>query len=599
MVVELNKSLEKVVARIIEGGNFLLKGGAGSGKTYSLVDIVEIIYANNKYARIACITYTNAAVDVINSRYSNSKLEVSTIHTFLWKEINRYQKELKLAILSLIDEDKIMSRLDRNTLIDLLKENEITYGEYLSLNNGQISHDELIVIAEYLYKKYPLLGRVTKSKYDYILVDEYQDTHKEVMEIIFDKVQPSKSNNTLIIGLFGDEMQKIYDRGIDTLKNEWKIKEILKDDNYRSSTAIVERVNNRLRYDALEQEAVGDNKNHNSHIHFYYSANPDYKIDSLAKRLGWDDYRALYLTHRVLARNAGYEKLYALYDTPSRAMSIIGHKVKEQKLELSDDLTLKEVLDELYKNGVDARAEIKESTIRVFLNDKYSQVGHLNKRLVTDIENICPLLEYTLRIMQLKKLYDSGDIFHLISKLTDGKNTFTIKSHNDRIRLKDIFDGLLRINGNKSIGDLLEYAASYPDVFIPGDRYVERSNDAPALLATLSTIDCDEVMKLNETLEEDARHGTQHSAKGKAFDNVIVVLDNGNWYQGSNYTSLFKSTGYDVGTRRLIYTSCSRAIKNLAVFYFASNNDRWLSDNINSASIFFGIENTTNLDISI
>ena len=596
MVGELTNSLDKVNDLIIKGQNFLLKGGAGSGKTHSLVDIVEGIYSKNGHARIACITYTNAAVDVINGRYTNPRLEASTIHTFLWREVKRYQRELKLALLELTDNGKIPSRLDRTGLNKILKETDVSYGEYLSLANGQISHDELILIAQYLYQEYPLLGRVTKSKFDFILVDEYQDTHKEVMDILFDYIQPAVGTKKIVIGLFGDEMQKIYDRGIDTLKAEWKINEVVKDDNYRSSSSIVGRVNNLLRYDSLEQEAVGENKDYDSFVHFYHSSDDAYKIESLAARLGWDDYRALYLTHRVLARNAGYEKLYALYDTPSWAMSIINRLIREQKLKLSDDLTLGEVLSELALNGIDVAAQVEGRKIEVFLNDKYQQVGHLSKRLVTDSENLCPLLEYAVRIVELKNLYDTGDIYHLLEKLAAGVTPLKVVSHKDRNRLRDIFENLASIGEDETIGGALAVAALYPDVFVPGDRYMERSQAAPSLMAELSNIPFSEVIKLSRTLREDARHGTQHSAKGRAFDNVIVVLDNGNWYQGSDYASLFNTTGFDKETRRLIYTSCSRAIKNLAVFYLASNKDWKATANVNDAKAFFGKSNSTDLD---
>lgn len=590
-------SLEKVHACISDGRNFLLKGGAGSGKTYSLVDVIESIYLNNQHARIACITYTNAAVDVINGRYSNSRLQTSTIHTFLWREVRKYQRELKLAILHLTDSDKIPSRLDRTALNKVLQETEVTYGEYLSLANGQISHDELIVIAEYLYEQYPLLRRVTKSKFDFIFIDEYQDTHKEVMSMILDQVQRSESTNQLVVGLFGDDMQKIYDRGIETLKDEWLIEEVTKEDNFRSSSAIVDKVNNHLRYDGLKQKAVGEQKDFSSSINFYYSSNSGYEIEALAERLDWDNYRALYLTHRVLARNAGYPTLYALYDTPSWALTILNRLVRESKLNIEDESSLGSVIEALTESGVDvAEAGVDGGKLQVILNDKYRQVGHLSKRLVTDTENLCPLLEYAIRIFELKNLYDSGNIYELLKKLKTGKNALRVDSHKSRKRLKSIFDGLSSMNEENTIGDIFAYASLHQDVFVPGDRFLERSIDAPSLLSELSSVSFSEVIKLAECLREDAKHGTQHSAKGRAFDNVIVVLDNGNWFQGSNYASIFNATGFDNETRRLIYTSCSRAVKNLAVFYFASSKDWRASSIVTDATGFFGAGSVINLD---
>ena len=69
---------DKVDAQIIEtlksGHSFRVEAGAGSGKTYSLNRVIEWIQANKRsdYSRkkqnVVCITYTNAAVDVIAER---------------------------------------------------------------------------------------------------------------------------------------------------------------------------------------------------------------------------------------------------------------------------------------------------------------------------------------------------------------------------------------------------------------------------------------------------------------------------------------------------------------------------------------------------
>ena len=76
-------------------GKFLiLEGGAGSGKTYSLVSPINKIFSDDPSAKIVCITYTNNAVAEILSRVQNDNLWVSTIHEFLWKLIYKYQNVL-------------------------------------------------------------------------------------------------------------------------------------------------------------------------------------------------------------------------------------------------------------------------------------------------------------------------------------------------------------------------------------------------------------------------------------------------------------------------------------------------------------------------
>ena len=61
-----SEMIEDEVAEIFDAiqskRHFVLTGGAGSGKTYSLVSVINEIYRKNPLSRIACITYTNAAV---------------------------------------------------------------------------------------------------------------------------------------------------------------------------------------------------------------------------------------------------------------------------------------------------------------------------------------------------------------------------------------------------------------------------------------------------------------------------------------------------------------------------------------------------------
>jgi len=105
----VEERLEPEVARIFEHieaeKNFLLSGGAGSGKTYSLVQVIKKIIADNPTAKVACMTYTNAAVKEIEERVGHENLSVSTIHDFLWDNIKSFKKELKKGLISLLNDD--------------------------------------------------------------------------------------------------------------------------------------------------------------------------------------------------------------------------------------------------------------------------------------------------------------------------------------------------------------------------------------------------------------------------------------------------------------------------------------------------------------
>ena len=86
-LVQGNNELCEILEHIKQGHNFLLSGGAGSGKTYSLVQVLQHISGLYPNAQIACITYTNAAAIEIKNRANIKNLRVSTIHDFLWDVI--------------------------------------------------------------------------------------------------------------------------------------------------------------------------------------------------------------------------------------------------------------------------------------------------------------------------------------------------------------------------------------------------------------------------------------------------------------------------------------------------------------------------------
>lgn len=72
---------------------------------------------------------------------------------------------------------------------DLSDDIDITYKEYISLNRGVISHDEVLTLAEVMFEKYSKLNDIVKDKYQFIFVDEYQDTSPKVIKILLEHLQ--------------------------------------------------------------------------------------------------------------------------------------------------------------------------------------------------------------------------------------------------------------------------------------------------------------------------------------------------------------------------------------------------------------------------
>jgi DNA helicase II / ATP-dependent DNA helicase PcrA len=100
--------------------SFFLFAGAGSGKTRSLVEVLKrfrkesIQHLRLSGQKVAIITYTNAASDEIKKRLEfDSNFTVSTIHSFAWKLIRPFQRDIKEWV-----------RDDTNREIDKLEEKQ-------------------------------------------------------------------------------------------------------------------------------------------------------------------------------------------------------------------------------------------------------------------------------------------------------------------------------------------------------------------------------------------------------------------------------------------------------------------------------------------
>lgn len=93
--------IENIFCLINSKDSFYFQSGAGSGKTYALVEAIryagqlEPIKGTHGSRKILCITYTNAATNEIIERLPISDLYyISTIHKFIWDILKSYNKEL-------------------------------------------------------------------------------------------------------------------------------------------------------------------------------------------------------------------------------------------------------------------------------------------------------------------------------------------------------------------------------------------------------------------------------------------------------------------------------------------------------------------------
>ena len=635
----VEERLEPEVARIFEHieaeKNFLLSGGAGSGKTYSLVQVIKKIIADNPTAKVACMTYTNAAVKEIEERVGHENLSVSTIHDFLWDNIKSFKKELKKGLISLLNDDTsqikkpsdIEGVID-NSFFDDIKDG-IQYKEYIKIKEGIISHDEVLELANYMFKHHKLLCDILKDKFKFIFIDEYQDTSPLVIAIFLEHLKQSPKKN--IIGFFGDAMQSIYDDGIGDLKqyiDSNDVVEVLKKQNRRNPQLVIDLAN-KLRTDRIQQEPSSDEKAPNmingnvsiGCIKFLYSFGKDITIIKQSTHFSeWNfqntkQTKELNLTHNLIAPKAGFPSLMEIYDKDPiiKLKNDIVARIKKNaeegvNYEIADDLTFDEVVNHFQLTK--GRGKEKKLKKELLLEDPitkplYEQLKDISfaavrkiyiskealiddKKQDKDVEN----KKGSKRDRLIKHLFKIQMNIHLYNeKLYNEflrKTEFVVDSITKKKEIKEIIE---TINGmsDYTIEDVIDFA-NEKGICKKDDAYYQFVEDNQYLFSRVKAVRFQEFKNLFYYLEGYTPFSTQHKTKGTEFENVLVILDNGGWHTNYNFKSLFGSGGINQNvlakTQKIFYVCCTRAKKNLVV-YFDSPNDTIIAKAIE----WFGNEN--------
>lgn len=632
---KVSSESKKIHELINEFQDFLLSGGAGSGKTHALVEVIELTLKAYPLTKVACITYTNAAVSEIEERVNHPNLFVSTIHEFLWTQIKGHQVELKALITELIDnEDELRFKVIDTEIegADYFSslEKGIQYKEYVQIKNGIISHDELLIIAEKMFERYPKLCKLTQSTYPYLFIDEYQDTDPKVVSIFLDHFP--KIDKKSVTGFFGDSMQSIYDGSVGNLDDYIggdapQIIEVKIVQNRRNPKRVIDLAN-RLRLDGLQQKPSPDTEapNMNSdgvakegEVLFLYSeAN---NINKARIHLGWDfddskNTKELNLTHNLIAKKAGFEDLMRVYDSDKITDYVkrIKRYIKRSAGDIdTEGLSFNEVINKLKdgKKDKELKAVLPTNGMKEYIEEhkgSYQQALHMpydnlaaaytdKDHLLDDKKNHVgddsklssqrdDIVNHLFRIQRIVRLYKDG-CFNEFIRSTD----FTISSVSEKKQLKVNIESLLLLDG-KSIKDVITLADQYGLVLID-DRLNNFIEKKIYLYAQISDIPYSQFINLYNYLEGFTPFSTKHKTKGAEFSNVLIILDNGNW-NNYNFEGLFtegsKQTVLE-RTQKIFYVCCTRSKEKLAVYYH--NPPKPVLD---KASDWFGNDNIINLD---
>ena len=279
-------------AVLYNDGPLLIIAGAGAGKTKTLTTkIAYLIEEKNVHPyNILAITFTNKAAKEMKDRLYMlvgdlaKKLQVSTFHSFGLKLLREnyealgYDKNFvimdsddSLTVVKKIIKDmgydpkiynprairnKISScknemmspeAYEKYAVSDYEKVVQQVYQKYeikLQRNNS-VDFDDLLLLPIELFKKYPETLEKYQNLYQYLLIDEYQDTNEA--QYILTKLISAKSRRITCVG---DDSQSIYSfrganyKNILNFEKDYKdAKTILLEENYRSTSTILDAAN--------------------------------------------------------------------------------------------------------------------------------------------------------------------------------------------------------------------------------------------------------------------------------------------------------------------------------------------------------------------
>ncbi len=286
LLENLNEKQREAV--LMTEGPVMAIAGAGSGKTSVLTTRIAYLIKkkNINISNILAITFTNKAATEMKDRvlnltdHSPSEMWISTFHSFCAKILRFHieslgykrgfqiiddddakkiikdilkeekpdadQKELKQirTKISKIKNKSNSSRHDFDRSNDLASEIYDEYQKYLFTNN-LVDFDDLLLLTIELFKQFPDIQKFYNDKFQYVLVDEFQDTNNVQYELV--SLILGDNKNVFIVG---DEDQSIYAFRGANIKNISKFKEdypdyhiVLLEENYRSTNNILKAAN--------------------------------------------------------------------------------------------------------------------------------------------------------------------------------------------------------------------------------------------------------------------------------------------------------------------------------------------------------------------
>lgn len=594
-------------------GPLLILAGAGSGKTRVLTHRIAHLVENKgiKPWSILAITFTNKAAREMKERIANlippdavNEMWVSTFHAMCVRILRRYGDRLGYSRYFTIYDTADQKALIKEALkaVDISeknfpvgtvmgaissKKNQLETPELAMVNagsdyrekqiakvyayyqkklkeNNSMDFDDLLVNTYLLFKDHVDVLDYYQNKFQYILVDEYQDTNGAQYKLV--EMLAQKNQNLCVVG---DDDQSIYGwRGADIsnilgFEKDFKNATVIKlEQNYRSTKNILDAANSVVAHNkGRKVKSLWTESGEGENISIIPTVNEYKEAETIASCIikaiedGERDYKDFAILYRTNAQSRVLEEKLITGSIPYRLLGGVRFYERKEIKDLvsylkvicntKDDIAIKRIIN-VPKRGIGA-ASINAITEYAERNNMdFLEAAKLCKEMsILGAGPSQKVLAFTALIEDLQEIASENDVQALLEAILDrteyrnyirvseGETADDRLANIDELVSKTIH--YMESTEDPSLGEFLEEVALVADV----DNYDENSNSV--VLMTL------------------------HSAKGLEFPVVFMPgVEEGLF---PSYMSLTEGDDKLEEERRLCYVGITRAREKLYILY--------------------------------
>ena len=585
-------------------GPVMVMAGAGSGKTRVLTRRIAHLILDKGVSpyKILAVTFTNKAAREMKERISNligqdtRNMWVSTFHSFCSRFL-RYEIEhlegytTKFQIIDDDDSERIIRDIMKNLNIDsklyrpsvfqslisseknlgipnefreplMEKMYRNVFDQYqANLKNGNlVDFDDLIILTLKILKEFEDVREKYQAKFEYILVDEFQDTNTPQYELI--KILALKNQNIFIVG---DEDQSIYSfRGanienIQSFKRDFSdgLKIILLEENYRSTKPILTAANSVIKnnINRIEKNLYTSNSRDNKPV--FYKAESSYDeemfiVDQIKKlKLDGYQYKDFAIIYRSNFLSRGYEEELIKYKIPYDIYGGISFFSRKEIKDIcaylrlivnqNDDFSFERIVNEpKRKIGPAMIAKLKEEG----MNHKISLFDSIDYLTATG-NGYNSLIDFKFTILELAEDLENNEMefIDIIDKIIE-------KTGYKAMLLETGDEGKDRLDNIMELKSILKDA----DEFYEGSRASKLEQVLQDLALKTDLDDKDENV-------DKVKLMTYHQAKGLEFKVVFMVAMEQGIFPNNN---AFANKELEE-ERRICYVGITRAMEHLFI----------------------------------